>query len=146
MGRNAMITRVAGQAVALIFLTFSALAQEPLVFDDPEQEARYNQLTVELRCLVCQNQNLADSDAPLAQDLREEIYDMMQTGQSNEQIKTFLVDRYGDFVLYRPAMGGNTLALWLFPGVLLAIGAIAVVFTVRTRNRKLAAQRQEERN
>ena len=137
-----MIKRTACMAAALVFFAFSAPAQEPLVFDDPEQEARYRQLTEELRCVVCQNQNLADSDAPLAQDLRQEIYNMMQTGQSNEQIKTFLVDRYGDFVLYRPAMEGNTLALWLMPGVLLGVGAIAVFFTVRNRKQKLAAQRQ----
>jgi cytochrome c-type biogenesis protein CcmH len=92
---------------------------------------------------VCQNQNLADSDAPLAHSLREEIYEMMMAGQDNEQIKTFLVDRYGDFVLYRPEMQGNTLLLWLAPGILLVLGAIALFFTVRSRNRKLAAQRQE---
>jgi cytochrome c-type biogenesis protein CcmH len=139
-----MIKRTACITSALVFFAFSAPAQEPLVFDDPAQEARYRQLTGELRCVVCQNQNLADSDAPLAQDLRQEIYNMMQTGQSNEQIKTFLVDRYGDFVLYRPAMEGNTLALWLMPGVLLGVGAIAVFFTVRNRKQKLAAQRQKE--
>ena len=144
MGLNAMIKKISSLTATLLFVAFSALAQEPLVFDDAEQEARYNQLTQELRCLVCQNQNLADSDAPLAQDLRKEIYDMMQAGQGNDQIKTFLVDRYGDFVLYRPAMKGNTLALWLIPGVLLGIGAIAVILTVRNRNRKLAAQRQKE--
>ena len=137
-----MIKQITCLTTALVFFAFSALAQEPLVFEDLEQEARYKQLTEELRCLVCQNQNLADSDAPLAQDLRKEIYEMMQSGQSNEQIKTFLVDRYGDFVLYRPAMKGNTLALWLMPGVLLGVGGIAVFFTVRNRNRKLAAQRQ----
>ena len=137
-----MIKRIAWLAATLVFIAFSALAQEPLVFDDPEQEARYKQLTEELRCVVCQNQNLADSDAPLAQDLRKEIYKMMQTGRSNEQIKTFLVDRYGDFVLYRPAMKGNTLALWLIPGVLLGVGAIAVFFTVRNRKQKLATQRK----
>jgi cytochrome c-type biogenesis protein CcmH len=71
---------------------------------------------------------------------------MMLAGQNNDQITTFLVDRYGDFVLYRPAMKGNTLALWLIPGVLLGIGAIAVFFTVRSRNRKLIAQRQEGSN
>jgi len=139
-----MTMKLIGMTLTLLLLACSALAQEPLVFDDPEQEARYNQLTVELRCLVCQNQNLADSDAPLAQDLREEIYDMMQTGQSNEQIKTFLVDRYGDFVLYRPAMEGNTLALWLIPGVLLGIGGLALFFTVRSRNRKLTEQMKED--
>jgi cytochrome c-type biogenesis protein CcmH len=130
-------------AILMAFWISSSLAQEPLVFDDPEMEARYNQLTLELRCLVCQNQNLADSDAELAHDLREEIYGMMSAGQSNEQIKTFLVDRYGDFVLYRPAMSGNTMALWLMPGILLFIGAIALIFTIRKRNQKLAAQRQE---
>ena len=130
-------------AVILVMLASAALAQEPLVFDNPEQEARYIKLTTELRCMVCQNQNLADSDAPLAQDLRKEIHSMMLAGQNNDQITTFLVDRYGDFVLYRPAIGGNTLALWLIPGVLLGIGAIAVFFTVRSRNRKLIAQRQK---
>jgi cytochrome c-type biogenesis protein CcmH len=130
-------------AVILVLLASAALAQEPLVFDNPEQEARYIKLTTELRCMVCQNQNLADSDAPLAQDLRKEIHDMMQAGQSNDQIITFLVDRYGDFVLYRPAMKGNTLALWLIPGVLLGIGGITIFFTVRGRNRKLAAQKQK---
>jgi cytochrome c-type biogenesis protein CcmH len=82
-------------------------AEEPLVFDSPEQEERYRQLTMELRCAVCQNQNLADSDAPLAQDLRREIYQMMQAGRTDDEIKSFMVDRYGDFVLYRPPMQGN---------------------------------------
>ena len=132
--------------VILTMLTSIVLAQEPLVFDTTEQEARFIKLTTELRCTVCQNQNLADSDAPLAQDLRKEIHKMMLAGQNNDQITTFLVDRYGDFVLYRPAMKGNTLALWLIPGVLLGIGAIAVFFTVRSRNRKLTAQRQEGSN
>jgi cytochrome c-type biogenesis protein CcmH len=130
-------------AVFLVVLASAALAQEPLVFDSPEQEARYIKLTTELRCLVCQNQNLADSDAPLAQDLRKEIHAMMLAGQTDEQLKVFLVERYGDFVLYRPEMKGNTLALWLIPGVLLGVGAIALFFTVRSRNRKLDAQRQE---
>jgi len=132
-------------AAVLLALSVGAVQaqQEPLVFDSAEQEARFTQLTTELRCLVCQNQNLADSDAPLAHDLREEIYGMMMAGQSNEQIKTFLVDRYGDFVLYRPVMKGNTLALWLMPGILLGLGAIVLFFTVRSRNRKLAAERQK---
>lgn len=129
--------------LTLVLITAVVQAADPLVFDDPTQEERYNELTLELRCLVCQNQNLADSDAPLAQDLRKEIYDMMMAGQDNEQIKTFLVDRYGDFVLYRPKMEGNTLLLWLMPGILMVIGAIAVFFTVRNRNRRLAADRQQ---
>ena len=133
-------------ALLSLLAAFAATAQEPLVFSSPEQEARYNKLTQELRCAVCQNQNLADSDAPLAQDLRQEIYDMMQAGQTDEQIKSFMVARYGDFVLYRPPVQGNTLALWVLPIVLLFLGAIAVFFTVRNRNRKLAAQRREGSN
>jgi len=138
-----MYNRIKWMALALL-LAAPLLAQEPLVFDSAAQEARYNDLTLELRCLVCQNQNLADSDAPLAQDLRREIYDMMVAGQTDEQIKTFMVDRYGDFVLYRPPVQGNTLALWVLPIVLLVFGAVAVAFVVRNRNRKIAAQGQGE--
>jgi cytochrome c-type biogenesis protein CcmH len=127
-------------------VTDTQAQQEPLVFATPEQEARFIQLTTELRCLVCQNQNLADSDAPLAHSLREEIHGMLMAGQDDEQIKSFLIDRYGDFVLYRPAIKGNTLLLWLMPGILLGLGAIALFFTVRSRNRKLAAQRQKGEN
>ena len=128
---------------AALVLACQALAKEPLIFMNPEQEARYNELTLELRCLVCQNQNLADSDAPLAQDLRKEIYDMMQAGQSNEEIKTFLVDRYGDFVLYKPPVKGNTLALWLAPAVLLLGGGLVVVLIVRKRTRMFAENKKE---
>lgn len=105
--------------------------QEPLVFENAEQEARFNQLTLELRCLVCQNQNLADSDAPLAHDLREEIHGMMMAGKDDDEIKTFLVERYGDFVLYKPPVKGNTLLLWVAPIALLLIGAIVVGVVVR---------------
>lgn len=105
--------------------------QEPLVFENAEQEARFNQLTLELRCLVCQNQNLADSDAPLAHDLREEIHGMMMAGKDDDEIKTFLVERYGDFVLYKPPVKGNTLVLWVAPIALLLIGAIVVGVVVR---------------
>jgi cytochrome c-type biogenesis protein CcmH len=128
--------------VLLLGAGAAALAQEPLVFDDAAQEERYNALTLELRCTVCQNQSLADSDAQLAQDLRAEIYEMMMAGRSDDEIKTFMIERYGDFVLYRPPMQGNTLALWILPIFLLLVGAVIVFFTVRNRNRKLAAQHQ----
>lgn len=130
--------------VALLLAAGVALAQEPLVFEDAAQEERYNALTLELRCTVCQNQSLADSDAPLAQDLRAEIYDMMMAGRSDEEIKTFMIERYGDFVLYRPPVQGNTFALWVIPLALLLLGAVAVVFVVRNHNRNLAARREEE--
>ncbi|MGK2924370.1 MAG: cytochrome c-type biogenesis protein [Lysobacterales bacterium] len=130
--------------VALLLAAGVALAQEPLVFEDAAQEERYNALTLELRCTVCQNQSLADSDAPLAQDLRAEIYDMMMAGRSDEEIKTFMIERYGDFVLYRPPVQGNTFALWVIPLALLLLGAVAVFFVVRNHNRNLAARREEE--
>jgi cytochrome c-type biogenesis protein CcmH len=143
--------KVATILLAALLLTTPALAQgprgedkEPLVFESAEQEARYKDLTLELRCLVCQNQNLADSDAPLAQQLRGEIFDMLQDGQSDQQITGFMVDRYGDFVLYKPPMQGNTIALWMLPIVVLLIGAIGIFFTVRNRGRKLAAAQQKE--
>ena len=126
-----------------VLLVGTTLAKEPLVFKDDAQEARYNQLALELRCLVCQNQNLADSDAPLAQDLRKEMFDMLQAGQSNDEIKSFLVDRYGDFVLYRPPLKGNTMALWLMPGILFVGGGLVLVFIVRKRARLLAEQQKE---
>jgi cytochrome c-type biogenesis protein CcmH len=128
----------------VLMVTGLALAAEPLVFTDADQEARFKHLTTELRCLVCQNQNLADSDAELAQDLRKEIHDMLQTGQTDDEIKTFMIDRYGDFVLYRPPMKSNTIALWLMPAVLLLIGGLVLVFTVRKRSRLLAEQEKEK--
>ena len=105
--------------------------QEPLLFESVEQEERFKKLTEELRCMVCQNQNLADSDAPLAHDLREEIHDMMLAGQGDEEIKTFLIERYGDFVLYKPPVKGSTIVLWVAPIALLLIGAIVVAVVVR---------------
>ena len=112
--------------------------QEPLVFESPAQQERFNALVEELRCLVCQNQNLADSDAPLAHDLRRDIHDMMQAGQSDAQIKQFLIERYGDFVLYRPPVQGNTLILWFAPALLLLGGAATVIYSVRRRKRLLS--------
>lgn len=132
-------------AVLLLTLLLggTSMASDPLVFANDEQEARFLHLTRELRCLVCQNQNLADSDAPLAHDLRKEVFRMLEAGNSDEQIKAFLVDRYGDFVLYRPPVKSNTLALWLFPAVLLGIGAVVVLLAVRRQNRQPAGPNTE---
>ena len=137
--------------LAVLALSTTAAAQgprgedkEPLVFESAEYEERYNDLTLELRCLVCQNQNLADSDAPLAQQLRGEIFDMLQEGKSDAEITGFMVDRYGDFVLYSPPVQANTVALWAFPAAVLLVGAIGVFFTVRNRGRKLAAAQNKE--
>ncbi len=123
-----------------------AVNQEPLVFDSPQQQERFNKLTEELRCLVCQNQNLADSDAPLAHDLRNEIFSMMQAGKNDDEIKSFLIERYGDFVLYRPPMQGNTLVLWLAPVFLLIIGGVVVFVSIRKRSGLLADQSAMEQD
>jgi cytochrome c-type biogenesis protein CcmH len=116
----------------------AAWAVEPLEFVSVEQEERFKQLTSELRCVVCQNQSLADSDAPLAHDLRREVFEMMQAGHTDEEIKRFLTDRYGEFVLYRPPVQGSTLMLWLAPGLLLTVGVIVVALNVRRRSMLLA--------
>ena len=91
---------------------------------DPAQRELYERLTREVRCLVCQNQTIADSTAPLAADLRREIRKMVEAGQSEQQIKTFLTDRYGDFVLYRPRYTLRNAVLWLAPALLLVFGAL----------------------
>jgi len=95
---------------------------EPIA--DPEQRELYERLTDEVRCLVCQNQTIADSSAPLAMDLRREIRMKVEAGQTESEIKTFLTDRYGDFVLYRPRFDGPALLLWLTPALLLLAAAV----------------------
>lgn len=105
--------------------------------DDPVIEARLKHLAVELRCLVCQNQTLADSNAPLAEDLRREVREMIAKDMSDKEIIEFLVARYGDFVLYRPPLKPTTTLLWVGPFVLLAIGATALVMTLRRRSHKV---------
>ncbi len=123
----------------LVLLAASALARvETYVFDTPEQEARYKSLIEELRCLVCQNQNIADSNAELALDLRQQTYEMIVAGDSDEQIYTYMVERYGDFVLYQPPVRGSTLLLWFGPFVILVIGIAILVMVIRQRNREAA--------
>jgi cytochrome c-type biogenesis protein CcmH len=117
----------------------SALAIDPLQFTDRAQEVRFQNLTRQLRCLVCQNQDLGDSDADLAKDLRKQVFDMMQSGKSDDEIKQYLVARYNDFVLYDPPLKAGTALLWFAPGVLLVIGIGAVVRVVRKRARQTVA-------
>ena len=98
------------------------------------QEARYRSLIHELRCLVCQNQNIADSDAPLAMDLRTQVRRQILAGESNDQIRDYLTQHYGDFVLYNPPFKAITLLLWLGPAVLVLLALVmAYLFTRRTR-------------
>ncbi len=106
---------------------------------DAELEPRLNRLAAELRCLVCQNQSLADSNAELAVDLKNQVRDMMRAGKSDDEIKTYLTDRYGDFVLYRPPMRTTTWLLWAGPFVLLAGGGFVLVRVLRRRQASLVA-------
>ena len=108
-------------------------ADVPFEFKTPEQEQRYKDLTEQLRCLVCQNQSLADSHAELAQDLRNEVYHMMVQGQSDKDIVDFLVTRYGDYVLFKPPLNTGTVLLWTGPFLML-IGAILIVFRITRKN------------
>ena len=130
--------------LVITLASLAVFAQEPMVFENQQQQDRFDQLTQELRCLVCQNQNLADSDAPLAHDLRREVHEMLMSGQSNEQIKKFLVDRYGDFVLYRPPVQQNTYLLWLAPLILLLGGALVVRSSIKKRTALLATDQHSQ--
>jgi cytochrome c-type biogenesis protein CcmH len=125
--------------VIILLIPSLAAAEEarPLA-DNPQVEARLKHLAVELRCLVCQNQTLADSNAPLAEDLRREVREMITKGMSDREIIDFLVQRYGDFVLYRPPWKATTTLLWLGPFLLLIAGATALVLALRRRQGKLA--------
>ena len=125
-------------AIPLLFiwLPFAALAQvkgdvAPPVFRDGFEEARFRDLTHELRCVMCQNQSLADSNAEIARDLRNEVLLLMRQGKTDAEIRDFMVARYGEFVLYKPRMQGTTLLLWLGPLVLVLLGGVVVLRLVR---------------
>jgi len=119
----------------ILFLAFGLAnaIETGKAFDDPEMQARYEKIVSEVRCLVCQNQTIKDSNAFLASDLRREIQRLMEEGRSDAEIYDFLVTRYGDFVLYRPRMSGKTMALWIAPFLLIAVGGIVAIRVVRGR-------------
>lgn len=125
-------------AVLLSYPWPAAAEQSGSVTQDRQVETRLKQLSLELRCLVCQNQTLADSHAPLAEDLRSEIRTMIVDGRSDEEIMDFLVSRYGDFVRYRPPLKATTWLLWFGPFLFLASGAAALGITLRRRQRQPA--------
>lgn len=120
--------------LALLLAAAGAWAREaPPAAADPAIEARMLALASQLRCLVCQNESLAASNADLAADLREEIREMMRQGRSDKQIVAFLVERYGDFVLYKPPFMASTVLLWLGPLILLLAGGALLVRRIRRR-------------
>lgn len=136
---------------ALLFVSLLLQAGlEVQRFETPQQETRYKTLINELRCLVCQNQNLADSNAELAQDLRQQTYDMIMKGDTDKEIVDYMVARYGDFILYRPPLKASTVLLWAGPFILLVMGLTVVFLFIRRRNREAVppfseAQRQRTR-
>ena len=119
-------------ALALLFAIGTAVAAEAQpAAENPALEARVSALAAELRCLVCQNQSLADSNAPLAVDLRNEIRERMQKGHGEREVVAFMVERYGDFVLYRPPLRASTVLLWVGPLLLIAGGLIVLFRRIR---------------
>lgn len=113
-------------------------------FETDAQERQFRQLINELRCPKCQNQTIADSDAPLAQDLRDRVYEMTMEGQSRNEIIDFMRVRYGDFVHYKPPLNATTLVLWAGPGAVLLIGVITMVALARRKRRELDLSDEEQ--
>jgi cytochrome c-type biogenesis protein CcmH len=131
-------------ALLLGLASMAALGQEPATFS-AEQAARYQTLVTELRCLVCQNQSIADSNAPLAADLREQVRSQILAGRDDAQIREYVTERYGDFVLYRPPFKPSTWMLWLGPFVLLAVALGFAISVARRRTRAPAAPADPDR-
>ncbi|MBW8311868.1 MAG: cytochrome c-type biogenesis protein CcmH [Rhizobium sp.] len=117
----------------LMLLSAVAGAMDPIEFRDDAEEARFRALSAELRCVMCQNQSLADSNAQIAHDLRLQVLALMREGKTDREIKDYLVARYSDFVLYNPPVRPSTWLLWFGPGLVLLGGLAAVVVVVRRR-------------
>ena len=134
-----MLERVVA-ALAAVLLTASPLAAREAAPEaaDPVLEARMTRITAELRCLVCQNQTIADSNASLAVDLRRETRDLLKQGKSDAEVRDYMTARYGDFVLYRPPLKSATALLWFGPAAMLLGGAAVLVVIVRRRTRMRA--------
>lgn len=130
------LLRILVLAIGLGF-ALGAPAIDPMPFADRAEEVRFQQLLHELRCLQCQNQTLADSDADIARQLREEVFRLMRDNKTNDEIKDFLIERYGPFVLYKPRVQTSTWLLWFGPFVIL-VGAVAFLWLQMRRRRRTA--------
>jgi len=145
------VTRLRVPLFSLLFLTLSlsalpaAATDIPMEFSNPAMQQRYMTLLGKLRCLVCQNETLAVSEADLAQDLREQIFHMMSEGKSNKQITDYLVARYGDFVLYDPPLQRSTWLLWFGPFLFLVIGLFFTVRFIQSRRTEEAELEPRDR-
>ena len=119
--------------VLLLLASAAVAALEPIQFTDEAEETRFRELSAELRCVMCQNQSLADSNAQIAHDLRMQVLTLMREGKTDREIKDYLVARYSDFVLYSPPVRPSTWLLWFGPGLILLGGAAVLVVVVRRR-------------
>ena len=132
-------------ALMCLVLALPAVAViETYEFSNPELEKRYHVLSQELRCPKCQNQNIADSNAPIAQDLRRLLYQQLESGASDQEILDYMVARYGEFVRYRPAFDRATAVLWFAPLILLLLAAVTVFMVLRRRDSEPAAALDSE--
>lgn len=128
-----LIVRAMATVLLVAGLSMSAWANiDTYQFDNPRQEAQYRALIEEFRCPKCQNQNLAGSDAPIAQDLKQKTYDMVKDGRSDAEIRQYMNERYGDFISYKPPVRPSTWILWFFPPVLLVF--VMLAWFIRNRN------------
>ena len=139
-----MIRRMILAAALLLFATAAHAVEPSEMLKDPALEARARAISQELRCLVCQNQSIDDSNADLAHDLRVIVRERLVAGDSDQQVKDYLVARYGDFVLLDPPFRARTLILWLGPAALLAFGAVVIAIVLRRRYREAPAPLSEE--
>ena len=134
MNKN-FIKRLFFFLILVMQLPFTHASVEFRTFERPDLEARYNVMVDELRCLVCQNQNLKGSNSDLAKDMRNKVYEMIAAEKTNKEIIDYMVARYGDFVLYKPPLKNTTLLLWFGPFVLLLIASVVGFSLVRSRSR-----------
>ena len=130
--------------IAVLLTPLHAAPVATYDFASDEQEALFNKLSTELRCLVCQNQAISDSNADLAKDLRDEMYGMLQQGKSEEEIVEFMVERYGDFVLYNPPLKPMTWVLWFGPAIALVAGFFFVVRIINRQKKAAVADMSSE--
>jgi len=134
-----MINSIVKSIILILFTyvisTSSVIASsvDTYQFRDEVTEKRFNELNKELRCPKCLNQNLADSNSPIAADLRREVYDLLHQGKADIEIMNYMVERYGDFVLYRPRVNSLTYILWFGPAILILMGVLVVVFIIRRK-------------
>jgi len=142
--RRAFATVLLAALIPMAAVAQSTTSAIPPQFTSAAEETRFHKLVAELRCVMCQNQSLADSNAQIAHDLRREVLALMRQGKSDREIKDFLVARYGEFVLYRPQVESSTWLLWFGPALVLLAGGILVARVVRGRADKSTSADEEQ--